>query len=154
MGAKTFQSIELAKSIIESSQVCHISMVDKNGLPYVLPFNFGFDGEYIWFHCGKEGTKIDILKANPNVCVNFSSDFVLGKRNAEVACSYFMNYRSILVTGKIEFIEDYDIKIKALNHVMFQYTKKNDFLYNKPAIDNICIFKLKLENFTGRSLGY
>jgi len=154
MGAQAFQREDIIKRVMESSQICHIAMVDENGMPYVLPFNFGIDDEYVWFHSGPEGKKINILKSNPNVCVNFSSDFQLGHRNESVACSYFMNYRSILINGQIEFIEDFDLKIKGMNIIMKQYTKRDDFNYNNPAINNLKIFRLKLENISGRSLGY
>ena len=41
--------------------------------PYVVPVSFGAelvdDKPVIYFHCARQGLKIDLLKANPNVCV-------------------------------------------------------------------------------------
>jgi nitroimidazol reductase NimA-like FMN-containing flavoprotein (pyridoxamine 5'-phosphate oxidase superfamily) len=41
--------------------------------PYVVPVSFGMevvDGKCaIYFHCGKKGMKVELLKANPNVCI-------------------------------------------------------------------------------------
>ena len=34
------------ESIINGTEVCHVSMIDNDGKPYVLPFNFGYrDGK-------------------------------------------------------------------------------------------------------------
>jgi len=30
-------------TIIKQSKTCFVAMVDENGFPYNLPFNFGFD---------------------------------------------------------------------------------------------------------------
>jgi uncharacterized protein len=60
--------------IINGSIVCHVAMVDSEGLPYVLPLNFGYKDGRLFIHCAPEGKKIEIWKNNPNVCVAFSTD--------------------------------------------------------------------------------
>jgi uncharacterized protein len=154
MGAQQITRKDILQQVIRSSQVCSIAMVDENHLPYVLPFNFGTDDKYIWFHSALTGKKIDILRHNPSVCVIFSTDYELGHRHDHVACSYFMKYKSVMVNGEIEFIDDPELKKYGMNIIMKQYTGKDDFSYNKPAIDNVCIYRLKIENITGRSYGY
>jgi nitroimidazol reductase NimA-like FMN-containing flavoprotein (pyridoxamine 5'-phosphate oxidase superfamily) len=150
MGVVEINNKEKMIEIISSCKVCCIGMVDKNNNPYVLPFNFGIKDEYIWFHSSKDGKKIETLKNNPKVCVSFSTDYELGNRDEHVACSYFMKYKSVLVYGEIETITDYDKKIEGMNIIMNQYTKRDDFKYNLPAINNVNIFKLKINNITGR----
>ena len=39
----------------------------QNGRVYVVPLNFGYDGDYIYAH-SKEGLKIEIMRENPEVC--------------------------------------------------------------------------------------
>jgi len=154
MGAQIINREDILKEIILSCQVCHIAMVDEEGRPYVLPFNFGLHDGYLWFHSGMTGRKIDILKYKSDVSVAFSSDYELGHRHGHVACSYFMKYKSVLVSGKIEIVEDYDTKVKGMNIIMKHYTGKDDFQYNAPAINNLMIFRLKTDQISGRSLGY
>jgi uncharacterized protein len=151
MGAGPITRRDQMLNIIKSVQVCHIAMVDTDGKPYVLPFNFGTDDEYIWFHSAKTGKKIDILKLHPSVCVAFSSDYELGSRHGHVACSYFMKYKSVLVYGEVEVIDDYDLKINGMNIIMKHYTGKDDFSYNAPAINNVEIFRLKTDHMTGKA---
>ena len=145
--------VEMAKTIL-SSKICFLSMVDQNGMPYNLPFNFGFKDNYIYLHSGLEGKKIEILKNNPNVCIAFSNSEELAFQSEHVACSYFMRYKSVLVFGKAEFIEDNNEKMKALSIVMKQYTGKEDFTYNAPSVKNVLCFRVSTENMTGKAMGY
>jgi len=141
-------------SIINKCDVCYMGMIDQNNMPYVLPFNFGFDGEKnIYLHSAQTGKKMDILDNNPNVCVVFSTDHQLRYRDEEVACSWSMKYRSVLAYGKVVFIEERDEKVKALNCIMKNYSDKA-YSYNEPAIKGVKTFKVVVDRFEGRAFGY
>ncbi|MCX6270248.1 MAG: pyridoxamine 5'-phosphate oxidase family protein [Bacteroidetes bacterium] len=139
--------------IISKCVVCHVSMVDENGLPYVLPMNFGYREGVLYLHSARQGKKLDILTQRPDVCVAFSTDYVLRYQNEEVACSWGMKYRSVLMYGKVEFIEVEGEKIDAMNVIMKKYTQR-EFPYNMPAIREVCIYRLVPARVTGRAYGY
>jgi uncharacterized protein len=141
------------RSIIDKCEACYVGMVDLEGKPYVLPFNFGFDDGVIYLHSAAEGKKIDILKQNREVCVVFSTDHQLFHRHEPVACSYGMKYRSVLAHGKVVFIEDYEEKEKVLNIIMRKYTGQ-DFSFNAPAVNNVCVYKVEVTKFEGKESGY
>ena len=134
-------------------EVCYLGMSDPENKPYVLPFNFGLHEGNIYLHSAQKGLKIDILKNNPNVCVSFSTDHVLRWQSEEVACSYSMKYRSILAFGKVEFINDFDEKVKALNVIMRKYTGK-DFEFKSPAVIDVQPWRVIVEKWEGRVYGY
>ena len=140
-------------AIISKCQFCHVAMVDPEGKPYMVPMNFGFDNDIIYLHSAQEGKKIDCLKKNPEVCVNFTTDHDLRYQHKEVACSWNMRYRSVICYGKVEFIEDPDLKREALNVVMKQYTD-GEFNYNDPSIREVNCWTVKVEQFDGRVYGY
>lgn len=142
-----------AKQVIDKCDACYMGMIDENNLPYVLPFNFGYENETIYLHSAPLGKKIDIMKNNPNVCVTFSTDHKLFHRHDSVACSYGMRYRSVLAFGKIEFIEDFDEKVKIMNIIMRKYTGK-DFEYNAPAIKNVAIYKVNIDKIETKMSNY
>ncbi len=143
----------ILKKIIDKCEVCYVGMIDQEGKPYVLPFNFGYDEGVIYLHSAQEGKKIDILKNNPNVCITFSTDHKLFHRHEPVACSYGMKYRSVLAYGRIEFIDDYDKKVRGMNIIMKKYVGR-EFEYNAPAINNVCIYILDAEKMEGKESGY
>ena len=139
--------------IINKCQVCYVSMVDENNLPYVLPFNFGYINGVIFLHSSQKGLKIDILRKNPSVCIAFSTDHQLRHQSESVACSYSMKYRSVLAFGKVEFIDDMDQKVEFMNQVMSHYTDK-EFTYNAPSLREVCTYKVNVEKFTAKIYGY
>jgi len=135
--------------IIARCQFCHVAMVDPEGKPYVVPMNFGFAGDTIYLHSAQEGKKIDCLKNNPAVCINFSTDHELLFQTKEVACSWSMKYSSVMCFGNVEFITDDDLKRKMLDVVMKQYTD-GKFTYNPPSIREVCCWIVKVDRFDGR----
>lgn len=141
------------EEIIRKCDVCYIGMVDQENKPYVLPLNFGYEDGCIYLHGAPEGKKIDVLKNNPVVCVVFSTDHELRYVNEEVACSWGMRYRSVLAYGKVEFIDEHEDKIKALNIVMANYSDR-EFTYNDPAVRDVKTFKVVVARMDGRAYGY
>jgi len=141
------------ESIIRKCEVCNLAMIDEDGSPYVLPMNFGYEDDFIYFHSARSGKKIDVLKKNKKVCISFSADHDLKWVNKEVACSWGMRYRSVLAFGSVEFVDDYDQKEEALRIFMQNYSEM-DFSFNEPAVKDILIFRVKIEKMDGRVLGY
>jgi len=139
--------------VIKRSVYCHLAMTDKEGKPYVIPMNFGFRDGTIYLHGSQHGKKVTILRENPDVCINFTTDHLLRYQSEQVACSWSMKYRSVLCYGRVEFIEDPEEKTVALNAVMAQYTSR-DFSYNPPSIREVCVWKVVVTKFEGRAYGY
>jgi len=150
---KPIMKREEMEDIINRCEVCYLGIVDENHMPYVLPFNFGYAGNTVYLHSAQEGRKMDIMRKNNHVCIAFSIDNILRFTNEEVACSYGMKYRSVQVFGKVEFIEDYDEKIRIMNIIMEKYTGKK-FSYNPPSVREVAVYKVVAEKMTGRQSGY
>jgi nitroimidazol reductase NimA-like FMN-containing flavoprotein (pyridoxamine 5'-phosphate oxidase superfamily) len=131
-----------------------VAMVDMNGKPYVLPFNFGYKDGRLYIHSGPEGKKIDIWKKNPEVCVSFSSDYKMNVRHEDVACSYSMKYKSVLIHGTVKFIDDLDEKARVLNIIMEKYSGRADFTYGKPALVNVAVFEIEPNKIESRAYLY
>jgi uncharacterized protein len=154
MQARTNLTPKEIKEIIDKCDACYLAMVEGEGIPYVLPFNFGYHEGNLYLHAGPGGKKFDVFKTNSRACAAFSTDHELRGRHEHVACSYFMKYRSVLLHGRIEMIGDYNEKIRALNIIMEKYTGRGDFKYNAPAVNNVQTFRLVVERAEGRSFGY
>ncbi|MFC2114392.1 pyridoxamine 5'-phosphate oxidase family protein [Bacteroidota bacterium] len=139
---------EIIVQIISEAKVCHLSMVDLNGKPYTVPMNFGFIDNCFILHSGPGGKKLELLVQNPHVCISLEINSKLFVRQEEVACSYSMLYQSVVASGKLEFIEDPDEKRKLMNIVMKQYTQKDDYSYNNPAINNVVVMRVFCDAIT------
>jgi uncharacterized protein len=141
------------EAVIRKCQTCNLAMVDPEGKPYLIPMNFGYAGDYVYFHGSATGKKVDVLNHQADVCIGFSTDHELRYVNEEVACSWSMRYRSVLVYGKAEFVTDPLEKVNCLNIIMAHYADRK-FEYNDPAIREVMVFKVKVEKMDGRVYGY
>jgi hypothetical protein len=141
------------ENIIRKCQVCHIAMVDPEGLPYLLPFNFGYEDGILYFHSAGKGKKMEILINNPNVCVEFSTDYLLRFQSENVGCSYTMKYRSVLAYGKVVFTEDPEQKLKIMNIVMKNYAS-GTFTYNQPSMNEVSCWIVRIDKLEGKINGY
>jgi uncharacterized protein len=147
------QDREQMLSLIRSCLVCYVGMVDADGSPYVVPFNFGYADDVIYLHGAQQGRKMDILCRDPRVSIVFSADHELRAQHTDTACSYSMKSRSVMVAGRVEFIEELDQKAEALNVIMRHYTGR-DFDYKIPALKEVACFKVVIEKISGRMRGY
>ncbi len=139
--------------IVERCEVCYVSMCGTDGKPYVVPFNFGYDGRTLYLHSAQEGRKMSNLKKNPAVCIAFSTDHQLRHQHHEVACSYGMRYRSVLMHGEVEFISSFERKQEVLNIIMKKYTGR-EFTFNAPSIHEVAVYQVNISEITGRESGY
>ncbi len=150
---KTNQEITdkfILNEILSSSKICRLGMID-NGLPYILPFNFGFHENCIYIHSAPEGKKLDLLKENPLVCfeVEQQADII----EDEIACKWSTLYRSVVGYGNVEIVTDFEEKKRGLEIIMSQHgaTGKMEFEYKE--VDFIVVLKLKIESMTGKQSG-
>jgi len=140
------------EDIINEAEVCTVAMV-KGKEPYVLPFNFAYRDEIIFLHCDTVGLKLDILRENPSVCINFNTGNELFYRHKQVGCSWGMKYKSVNASGQVEFVDDYDEKYSVMKLFMLKYAG-DDYEFSEPSIRNVVIMKIKVKEFTGKKYGY
>jgi nitroimidazol reductase NimA-like FMN-containing flavoprotein (pyridoxamine 5'-phosphate oxidase superfamily) len=148
----TIEERKTIEEIINQCKECFVGMVDTEGLPYVIPMNFGYSEDIIYLHSAPEGSSVRFLEKNPNVCITFCTESTITHQNEEVACSYRIKGSSVICRGKVEFIEDFDLKIEALNKLMKQYTN-HSFKYSDPAIRNVKIWKVEIDEVSAKIFG-
>jgi nitroimidazol reductase NimA-like FMN-containing flavoprotein (pyridoxamine 5'-phosphate oxidase superfamily) len=140
------------EAVIRRCKICFVGMADTDGMPYVLPMNFGYRDGVVILHSALEGTHVDTVRRNPNVCIVFNTDSELVYQHPDVACSYRMRSQTVIGWGKVVFEEDFDRKTEALNLLMQQYSDK-PFKYSKPAVVNTKIWHIRLDKVSCRSFG-
>jgi len=75
-------------NILSSQALGRLACTDGKH-PYIVPLTYTYDGTYIYGQTS-EGTKLEILRSNPNVC--FEVDRLTDMRN----------WQSVIVYGKFE----------------------------------------------------
>lgn len=136
------------EEILAEARICRIALVEKNK-PYIVPVNFGFKNNTLFFHSAPKGKKIEILKVNNNACFEVDIDTKLIK-DSESLCSGTMKYKSVIGWGKAEFIKDPLEKKKALDVILKHYLNGNAFDYDDRLFKRTTVIKIKISEMTGK----
>ena len=133
-----------------AATVCRLGMFNGK-IPYIVPMNFCYRNNTLYFHSARVGRKIDILKKNANIC--FEIDIPGEVISSEDACSWSMNYRSIMGTGKAVFISNDDEKAEAFNIIMGHYSGKTDWDIDMNMLRATSVFKVRIDNISAKKSG-
>jgi nitroimidazol reductase NimA-like FMN-containing flavoprotein (pyridoxamine 5'-phosphate oxidase superfamily) len=138
---------ESIDSIIRRCRVCRLGMCD-NGQPYIVPLNFGYDGESLYFHAAREGRKVDILARNKRVCFEF--DIPGEVVPADQACGWGMRYESVIGSGEAEIVAGADAKTVGLDCIMRQYSG-SDWTYPGQALEDTLVIRVRIREISGKA---
>lgn len=140
-------SLNEAKSFLGGAWVGRLAM-SKADEPYMVPVNFVYFAEKIYFHCAREGRKIDYLATNAQVC--FEVDEFLGVRKGDTPCASTVTYRSVIAFGKAMFVEAIDVKKEALRRLIKKYGVAASDFVDEEAFDRTLLVAITVERMTGK----
>jgi nitroimidazol reductase NimA-like FMN-containing flavoprotein (pyridoxamine 5'-phosphate oxidase superfamily) len=135
------------KSFLVDARVGRLA-TSKDDEPYVVPVNFIYFKEKIYFHCAREGQKIGYLSTNSQVC--FEVDEFLGMRKGRTPCTSTVKYRSVIAFGKAAFIEDVDVKKEALRHLVKKYGGESSGSIDEETFERTLLVAITVERMTGK----
>ena len=125
-----------------------LSVMGDDGYPYGVPINHYYceqDGK-LYFHGGKKGHKIDAIMRHDKAsfCV-FDEGF---RRDGEWA----LNIRSVVVFGRIEFVEDRETVYRISRELSRKFTSDEDYVENEIRRSGAAtlMFALTPEHMTGK----
>ncbi len=137
-------------SIIEKCDVCRIAMNGEDGVPYIVPLNFGLsvEGEQVtfYFHSAEEGRKLDLMRRDNRVSFELDRGHRLVATEAQGYCT--MEYECVMGKGRVEFIPEEE-KMEALRLLMAHY-RKEDFPFDTAAVPRTAVYRLVVESMTGK----
>ena len=118
--------------------------------PYLVTLSHGYDRERncIYFHCAREGKKIDILKEQNKVW----GQALMDKGYVQGSCDQL--YATIQFMGRVTFVENSDEKKHALE-VMINALEDDpqqvlDTQLTEKSIDGIQIGRIDIEYMSGK----
>jgi len=138
------------ESILERATICRVAFSHDN-LPYIVPLNFGYVDNCLYFHSAPEGKKIEIIKQNSNVCFEVDVDVELVEGGK--ACDWTVRYRSVVGFGKAFLVDDPKEKRRALDIIVGHYSDRS-YEYGDEAINKVAVVKVEIESMTGKQSGY
>ena len=100
--------------IIDDSFICNIGFVTDNQ-PFVIPVSYGRENNKIFFHGAKGSRMFKTLRTGTEICVTIT--IVDGIVLARSAFNHTINYRSVVIFGKAQEINDPTEKTKSLKTI-------------------------------------
>ena len=140
-------SFEL-KMLLDGCQTMRLGLHDEP-YPYIVPLSFGWeekDGKIVlYFHCAKEGKKLDLIEKNANVCAEF--DTLGGYKST--AHGVTADYRSIIAFGRAERV--YGEELVHGLELLLQHCHVEGYSARECAATELtAVVKITVERLTGK----
>ena len=151
MRRKDREVTDLSKviSIIEACECCRIGLVDE-GEAYIVPMNFGYEiienKIKLYFHCAKEGRKINLLPKQKTV--SFEMDRKHAVVPGEKGCDFSFMYQCVMGKGNVRILEDECDKTYGLNKIMKHYTKDDTWKFDAKILERTQVLELTVSEWT------
>ena len=107
-----------------------------------------YDGDKLYFHCAKEGHKIDAIRKNPKAsfCVIAQDEIVPEK--------YTTCYRSVIAFGSVRILENEGEKRRAIEELALKYapedSEENRQNYIEKDWEPLCMLEMTVEHLSGK----
>ena len=139
------------REILDTAKILHLGIHD-DPCPYVVPLHYGYefaDGHLVFYmHGAQEGHKLDLIRQNPNVCVQIDCDMELIS-GGENACCYGASYASVIGRGSAEIMEDSKSKTAALT-VLMRHQTGRDFEIQEKVTAAVSVIRVTLSEYSAK----
>jgi uncharacterized protein len=127
-----------ATAVLREGRTAHLGCLVR-GEPYVVPINYVFDGRDIFVH-SLPGLKIQAMRSNPPVCVQF--DEIQGDTK----------WKSVQAFGSFEELVDPMQRSRALELLLDRFPKLTPVetrLADDAAAPELIVFRIRVDRVTG-----
>ena len=138
------------RDLLGRGQVCRLGLVDGDRA-YIVPMNYGYADNCLYFHSAREGKKVDLLKAGGQVC--FEMDLGHELKSGEQGCKWSMHFQSVIGYGRVTFLETDVEKRKGLEIIMAQYAPDTHWEFTDQDIQRVLVFELRIDELNGKASG-
>lgn len=83
-------SAQLCEEILRRGTSGVLALAGDGGYPYAVPMSYAFDGGKLYFHCAREGHKLDAIRREPK------ASFCVIDRDTVVPEEYTTYFRSVI----------------------------------------------------------
>lgn len=125
-----------------------LSLTGDEGYPYGVPLSYVYDGDKLYFHCAKEGHKIDAIRKNPK------ASFCVIEQDEIVPEKYTTCYRSVIAFGSVRILENEGEKRRAIEELALKYapedSEENRQNYIEKDWEPLCMLEMTVEHLSGK----
>ena len=119
--------------------------------PYCLPLSLVRVGDCLYFHCAREGRKIQLLRRDPRVCVTFVGE---DAPTFEAPANYTTLFQSAIVTGTASEVLDREEKIAALRALCQKLTPGFMEHFDRAveqSLEVTAVWRIEMDEISGKA---
>lgn len=135
---------ETTLDLLEKAEVGVLSTLGKDGYPYGVALNYVYLNQKIYFHCAKDGHKLDNINYHDKVSFSIYDDVQI---KGKALRTY---YRSLVVFGKARIIEADENILLAL---VLKYADLNENMARnmiRKEIDVTALVEIDIDHISGK----
>ena len=139
---------EECTAILATAYRGFLSVIGDGGYPYTVPINFVFTDGKLYFHCAREGHKLDAIRSCDKACFTVIDDPV------KEPDSWWYHVRSVICFGRIAILEsgeEHDRRLVELGKKYFPdgYDIDTDMKRNAPRAE---VLEFTIEHLSGKKV--
>jgi len=142
---------ETVYQILDEGLVCHVGFV-SDGQPFVIPMNYGRSGDHLYLHGSVASRMLRRLDEGVPVCVTVT--LLDGLVFARAIFNHSMNYRSVVVLGTAERVEDVKEKLEGLRAISEHIAAgrwKDARPPNETELKTTLVLRVPIQEFSGKA---
>lgn len=146
------REIQNKEEIYDILKRCDTIKIAMHGdtYPYVVPVSFGMENVdnkvVLYFHCAQQGMKVDLLKANPHVCVEGEIFMQIEKTVHGITA----RYESVIGFGECTFLSDRQEILHAMKVLTQHYGYEKYPVDRCAGLDHLLAGKIVLNEIYGK----
>ena len=141
------------EEILRACKVCHLAVNGEDGVPYIVPLNFGYSWQGTWpvlyMHCAPEGQKLELLRRDNRVAFEMDCGYA-PEGQADLACTYTNRYASLIGAGDCEIVTAEDEKEAGLRHLMQHVIGARDWKFDRTALAHTVLLRVHVRKLTAK----
>ena len=121
-----------------------ISTINDNGYPYAIAVNYVHLNNKIYFHCARQGQKLDNIKRDEKVSfLIYDSVEVLGEKLNTL-------YQSVVIYGRAKVINANDVLLRALVNKYADIPQEKLNRMIEKEINQTAMVEIKIDYISGK----
>lgn len=123
-----------------------MAVAGENGYPYAFPIDFVYDGGRLYFHCAKEGHKLDAIKSCDKV------SFCVMNEGFRKDGEWALNISSVIVFGRVKIMTDSGRILEKLRLLGNKYYPSAVDVEREigRTLSRVCMLELEIDHMTGK----
>ena len=132
-------------ALLRRAEVMRLGLVDADE-PYVVPVNFGYDGERIYVHGAREGRRIAAVAGGARVCFEVDEGEII---RADRPCGFTARFRSVIGYGTAQLLTSAEEKRRGLDVLMQHYGSSGEGIPDA-TLETTSVMEIVIERMEGK----